>query len=175
MDLRCIAVDRYHVYSGSALESRIASDGESLPFRPFKSLENLLLYAVCLLTLAGCGPQSDLLPVEGNVLLDGAPLRDGSIRFTLTGSDKVFTAAAPIEEGQYQLPQAKGLLPGIYHIMISASDENAPQVTIRDPSGRPLTTAPAELIPAEFNTESTKTVEVTPEGENQFSFDIVSK
>lgn len=170
-----MAVNRYHETPSSARECQIASGEESLPSRHFRSLKHLLVYAACLATLAGCGPQSDLLPVEGNVTLDGAPLAGGSIRFTLTGSDRAFAAAAPIEDGQYRLPRAQGLLPGIYHVMISASDENSPMVTIRDPSGKPVTTAPAELIPAEFNTESTKTVEVAPEGENQFSFDIVSK
>lgn len=123
----------------------------------------------------GCGSKSDMLPVAGNVSLDGAPLKSGSIRFTLTGVEKTFAEAAAIKDGQFEIPQAKGLLPGTYHIMISAVDENSPMVTIKDASGNPLTSAQPELIPPEFNSESTKTVDVTPEGENQFNFDIVSK
>jgi hypothetical protein len=115
------------------------------------------------------------MEVSGNVSLDGSPLKEGSIRFTLTGSEKVVSAEPSIEDGRYTIPQDKGLPPGTYHVMISAIDENSPMVTIRDAAGNPLTTVPADRIPAEYNTESQKTVEVTSDGENQFNFDIVSK
>lgn len=135
----------------------------------------LVLSAVTLLGVVGCGPKSDLLEVNGKVSLDGAPLKSGSIRFTLTGSEKAFSAEPSVKDGLYAIPQEKGLPPGTYHVMISAIDENSPMVTVRDAAGNPLTTAPADLIPPEYNTESDKTVEVTPDGENQFVFDIVSK
>jgi hypothetical protein len=165
-----------HFLKPNFTESCRSYTREQRSFREYSGrLCNSLLCVAIFLGLAGCGPKSDLLPVNGSITLDGASLKSGSIRFTLTGSEKTFTAAAPIKEGQYSLPQIKGLLPGTYHIMISAVDENSPMVTIRDASGKPLTTAPAELIPAEFNTESTKTVNVTSDGENQFNFDILSK
>jgi hypothetical protein len=123
--------------------------------------------------MLGCGSKSDLLEVGGNVSLNGAPLKSGSIRFTLMDSEKVVSAEPAIEDGRYATPPDKGLPPGTYHIMISAIDENSPMVVIKDASGRPLTSAPADLIPAEYNTNSDKTIEVTPGGENQFNFDIV--
>ena len=134
-----------------------------------------LITAVALAGMVGCGPKSELLGVSGEVSLDRTPLKSGSIRFTLTGSEKVLSAGASIKDGQYSIPQAKGLSPGTYHIAISAVDENSPMVTIKDASGNPLTSAPAELIPPEYNTNSEKTVDVSPDGENQFSFDIVNK
>lgn len=135
----------------------------------------LMVSSAIVLGMVGCGAKSDLLEVSGEVSLDGAPLESGSIRFTLTDSEKTFAAEPSIKDGLYTIPQEKGLPPGTYHVMISAIDENSPMVTIRDAAGNPLTRAPADLIPAEYNTESEKTVEVTPEGKNHFDFDIVSK
>lgn len=127
------------------------------------------------IVLVGCGPKSNLLPVEGSVSLNGAPLKSGTIRFTSTSDGKSYSAEPTINDGKYAIPRAKGLPPGTYHIMISAIDENSPMVTIRDAAGNPVTTAPADLIPAEYNSESSKTVDVVVDGENQFNFDIVSK
>lgn len=132
----------------------------------------LLAPAICL-ALVGCGANSDLLEVGGNVSLNGAPLKSGSIRFTLMDSEKVVSAEPGIKDGRYATAQGKGLPPGTYHVMISAVDENSPMVTVKDASGRPMTSAPADLIPAEYNTDSDKTVDVTPGGENQFNFEIV--
>lgn len=130
--------------------------------------------AFVLLYVAGCSPKSDRLGVSGAVSLNGALLKSGSIRFTLTQSEKAFSTEADIKEGEYEIPQAKGLPPGTYNIVISAIDENAPMVTIRDASGNPITTAPADLIPPEYGINSEKTVEVAPESENRFVFDIVT-
>lgn len=137
--------------------------------------------AVCIMSLAfivgtvGCGPKSDLLEVSGAVSLNGAPLKSGSIRFTLTNSEKAFSREPSIKDGQYSVPQENGLPPGTYHVMISAVDENSPMITIRDDAGNPVSSTHADLIPPEYNTESDKTVEVSPDGENHFVFDIVSK
>lgn len=132
----------------------------------------LLAPTICL-ALAGCGANSDLLEVGGNVSLNGVPLKSGSIRFTLMNNEKAVSAEPGIIDGRYATASGKGLPPGTYHVMISAVDENSPMVTVRDALGRPVTSAPADLIPAEYNTSSDKTVDVTPEGENQFNFDIV--
>lgn len=142
---------------------------------------NLARLAACIMCMAfivgtvGCGPKSDLLEVSGAVSLNGEPLKSGSIRFTLMNSEKALSREASIKDGQYSVDQTKGLSPGTYHILISAIDENSPMVTIRDAAGNPVTSAPADLIPAEFNTNSEKTVDVTSNGENHFVFDIVSK
>ncbi len=134
----------------------------------------IMIIAIILGTV-GCGPKSDLLEVSGAVSLNGAPLKSGSIRFTLTASEKVVSKEASIKDGQYSISQEKGLPPGAYHIVISAIDENSPMVTIKDAAGNPVTTAHPELIPPEYNTNSEKTVDVTLDGENHFVFDIVSK
>jgi hypothetical protein len=115
--------------------------------------------------LVGCGPASDRLPVSGTVTLDSAPLDGGTIRFTSKGGEKLIATGAPITNGEFHIPGDKGLPPGTYALEISAAATNIPPGA---------TTAP-ERIPAEYNSNSQKTVEVTADGENRFVFDIVTK
>lgn len=141
-------------------------------WRPLPALPGWLLGAAFCLVFTGCGSNSDLLEVGGKISLDGVPLKSGSIRLTLVGANRVFASAAPVTEGEYLFPQAKGLPAGTYHVVISAIDENSPMVIIKDAAGRPLTRAPAELIPAAYNANSEKTIDVAREGENRFDFEI---
>jgi hypothetical protein len=145
--------------------------------------ERLPLLPVCVATLtiglvfvAGCGPRNDRLAVSGNVTLDGAPLDTGSIRFTSQGTEKLSASGATIGNGEFQVPQEKGLPPGTYHVEISAPDTNGPLVSYRGAPGQPAMppTAP-ERIPPEYNSNSKHSIEVTPDGDNHFVFDIVSR
>jgi len=130
--------------------------------------------AVITVSLAGCGKRSDRLAVSGEVTLDGAPLDQGSIRLTSTGTGKLFASGAMIHDGKFQIPQEKGLPPGTFHVEISAPDTAAPLVVQKSAPGEPALppTAP-ERIPPEFNSNSKQTVEVTADGDNHFKFDIV--
>lgn len=122
------------------------------------------LLPLALLLFAGCGPQSNLLGVSGQVILRGVPVKTGSIQLTSLGEGKIFASGAEIKDGEFDIPAAKGLPPGEYLIVISAADPTAPRM----PDG-----AARELIPAEYNAESQKTVDLTVDGENHFVFDIV--
>jgi hypothetical protein len=128
-------------------------------------------FAVCI----GCGPRSDRLPISGTVTLDGAPLDTGSIRFTSIGTDNVSATGAMIQNGQFNIAAAKGLSPGSYHVQISAPDNSAPAVTVRGPHGEPGIPTQPERIPPEYNVESTKSIEVTADGDNHFEFMIDSR
>jgi hypothetical protein len=123
----------------------------------------------------GCRPQSDRLAVSGKVTLNGAPLDGGSIRFTSTGGETLVASGAMIQNGAYHVPQEKGLLPGTYHVEINSPDRDAPMVMARVTPGGPGIQVAPDRIPAEYNSASTKTIEVTPEGENEFDFNIVTK
>jgi hypothetical protein len=79
-----------------------------------------------------------------------------------------------VENGKFDIPQEKGLPPGRYHLEIYAPDNKAPPVMMRNvPGGPGIPTAP-ERIPAEYNTNSQKSIEVTPEGDNHFVFEITT-
>jgi len=129
-----------------------------------------------LILFSGCGPRSDRLAVSGNVTLDGAPLDQGSIRLTSTGTGKLFASGAMIQNGEFHVPQEKGLPPGTYRIEISSPNTAAPLVVYKSAPGEPALppTAP-ERIPAEYNSNSKHTVDVTAGGDNHFKFEIVSR
>lgn len=78
-------------------------------------------------------------------------------------------------EGRFNIPADKGLLPGKYRVQITAPDENAPPVVIRDPAGGPSLTGAPERIPAEYNVNSQQSVEVTGNGDNHFVYQIVGR
>jgi hypothetical protein len=124
----------------------------------------------------GCGPRSDRLEVTGNVKLDGAALDQGSIRFTSTGTEKLIASGATIASGEFILPQEKGLPPGTYLVDISSPDTTGPLVVHKSAPGEPtLPPTARERIPAEYNSESKQTIDVTLDGDNYFEFDIHSR
>jgi hypothetical protein len=129
-----------------------------------------------LVSLPGCGPKSDRLAISGKVTLNGAPLDLGSIRFSSNGGGKLFASGAVVKDGEYHIPQLKGLPPGTYRVEINSPDTKAPLVTYRPAPGEPVAppTAP-ERVPAEYNSESKHSVEVSASKDNEFIFDIVSR
>ena len=132
------------------------------------------IVAAAMLTMAGCGPKSDRLAVSGNVSLNGAPLDNGTIRFTSIGSEKLVSSGTMIQDGAYYIPQEKGLLAGTYHVELSSPDKSAPPVMARARPGGPGIPVAPDRIPAEYNLDSKQSIEVTPDGDNQFDFSIDS-
>jgi len=132
-----------------------------------------ILVLTCLVA-TGCDSPTGRMEVSGEVSFNGTELKRGSIRLTLMGGEKLFSSGAMIRDGKYLIPREKGLWPGKYHVVISAADEDAPKVTVRDSSGRPVAPVAPELIPPEYNINSQESIEVTSEGENHFEFDIMN-
>ncbi len=91
-----------------------------------------LMLAVALISLpfiSGCGPHSDRRAVSGKVSLNGAALDAGEIRFASVGGEKASASGTHIANGQYQIPEEKGLRPGTYRVEISAPDNSKPAVS----------------------------------------------
>lgn len=120
--------------------------------------------ALCLFAGCGGGDTLDRQAVYGNVSLDGQPLASGSIRFepqsAATGGGTV------IRDGEYELAEEVGLPPGDYKVAISGAtgatgepsmDDDAPQVA-------------AELVPPQYNSQTTLSITVTQGGSQQFDF-----
>jgi hypothetical protein len=126
--------------------------------------------------LTGCGPSSDRLAVSGEVTLNGTPLDQGAIRLTSTGTEKLRASGGMIQNGEFHIPQEKGLPPGTYLVEISAPDTSVPPVVYKGVPGEPVLppTAP-ERIPPEFNANSKKTVDVSADSDNHFVFEITSR
>ncbi|HEY4234694.1 MAG TPA: hypothetical protein VGM76_14770 [Lacipirellulaceae bacterium] len=110
------------------------------------------------------------------VTLDGQPLDQGSIRFSSSSGTKIVVTGATIQNGVLEIPREKGLPPGTYRVEVYSADTKAPPVAYRGAPGEPKMppTAP-ERIPAEYNVNSQRIVEVAADKDNVFEFDIVSK
>ena len=109
---------------------------------PFHRRLCAIFLAVLLLLFAGCGPRSDRLAVSGEVALDGAPLDEGSIRLTSTGNGKLFASGAMIKNGNFHVPQEKGLPPGTYRVEISSPDTAVPPVVYKGARANPCCRRP---------------------------------
>ena len=83
-------------------------------------------------------------------------------------------AGAFIEDGQFDIPQSKGLSPGTYHVEINSPNEGAPPVMDRATPGGPGIPTQPDRIPPEYNINSKQRVDVKADGENHFVFDIKS-
>jgi hypothetical protein len=129
-------------------------------------LNPLGILALALLA-AGCGPKTDRLEISGQVNLDGAPLDDGLIRFT-SGGDTPMAAGAVIQDGRYEIPAEKGLLPGEYVVVIHSPDNDAPKIHYQG-----IPTAP-DRIPSQYNAETTLKAQVAQGEANSFDFDLSS-
>jgi hypothetical protein len=150
------------------LRRRIGLPGHATIARRVALRQAVALPTLAVLVLIGCGPRSDRLAVSGNVSLDGAPLDSGSIRFSSVGGEKLVSSGAVIKEGAYHVPQEKGLLAGTYHVEITSPDTKAPP--IKDTASGML--AAPERIPASYNVDSKRSIEVTSDGDNAFDFNI---
>ena len=89
--------------------------------------------------VSGCGPHSDRHAVSGKITLNGAALDEGEVRFASVGGEKVSASGTHIANGQYQIPQEKGLRPGTYRVEMSAPDNSKPAASTagRDSPGPP--------------------------------------
>ena len=130
---------------------------------------------------AGCGKHDDdgLLPVSGQVRLDGKPLAGASVTFR---SDSVQIPGMTDSDGRYELKP--GAAPGEYRVVIGKLEGSPQQMLAVDPGalGRVQPSAtpvrpPRQIIPARYShpmqTELRFTV-VSP-GTKQANFELKNK
>jgi hypothetical protein len=123
----------------------------------FPIVSHLLSAVVLILPLVGCGGSTDGVKrsaVSGQVELDGAPLKEGTILFTsLTGNVQA-TALGTITNGSYSIPADRGPAPGDYRIEISALEQKEtptdPSAAMKAAEGPP----PKQLIAEKYNSKS---------------------
>lgn len=140
------------------------------------------LCAMALLFLVGCGgpagPQR--VAVKGTIQVNGEPLKAGRITFQPTADSKGPSASATVTDGSYQFDASTGPVVGKNKVQIVSlpdpgfelDDEAAYAQAAEQKKGRPV--LPREIIPPEYNTHSTQVVNVTPNGEKTFDFQINS-
>ena len=127
-----------------------------------------LLGAVLL--LAGCGPKSDMpevAPVRGKITLNGKPLIMAKVIFAPVEGGQS-SEAVTNANGEYELVYKRDIMGakiGKHKVMISTAEP--PEVT---DDGKVIGGKP-ELVPAQFNTQTTLEKEVT-DGENVIDFTL---
>jgi hypothetical protein len=147
--------------------------------KAFSSIQSKVIViaaaGIGLMLIFGCG--SDPLgrhAVSGAVTVNGAPLEKGNVGFQPIEKGTT-SGGAPIENGKYSVPRDKGLPVGKYRVSISApTPGTGGEAQKNAPPGEPVP-PPQELIPAEWNTSSEHTIEVTDKGPYVFNFDVKTK
>lgn len=124
----------------------------------------LWLAAAAGAVVAGCGGGGPKLgSVSGTVTLDGKPLPEAEVVFQPEEGSPSFGMTD--KDGRYELmytPDRDGALVGKHTVRITTSRASGP------PGQQEIT---PELVPPEYNEESSQTREVKP-GSNEFNFEI---
>jgi hypothetical protein len=136
------------------------------------SRRTLLLSCASVLTLAGCsGSRGDRQAVAGGVKLAGEPLGEGRVLFfPLDGQDT--QGGAAVVNGEYRIARKHGLKPGQYLVRVTAGDGRTAANGEPGAPGGSANVVSVDLVPEDWNVRSTRQVEVTSKGLNQFDFDI---
>lgn len=130
--------------------------------------------------ITGCtGAAGDSLPrqaVSGTVTFEGKPLEKGTIQFMPTKQEGgvATVGAGEIVEGKYTIPRDLGPVPGGYRVIISAPSPNAAAAPSDGIPGQAPPPAP-DLIPPQYNANSTLNAEIKEGGPNVFDFPLKKK
>ncbi|MBN2291813.1 MAG: hypothetical protein JXM70_05275 [Pirellulales bacterium] len=133
----------------------------------------ILLVIVVMLTGCGRNPLGRLA-ISGKVTLNGQPLEQGNIAFEPTNRQNGVASGTNIAAGSYSIPTEKGLPPGKYIVKIYSAIRPKTGSKNDEPGGTGNLGPAIQLIPPEYNSRSEHTVEVTSEGPNEFTFDVVN-
>lgn len=126
--------------------------------------------AVWAIAALGCGNVDGRYPVSGNVTLQGQPLASGAIIFE--SADGGSRGGTTITDGEYSLPADQGLLPGAYTVRVSAVQSQAEVTGPPGPEAAAIELANKDIIPDEFNAQSTLKHEVGPDKPTEFNVTI---
>ncbi len=132
--------------------------------------------ALLLAFTVGCGSKGDRCWVSGQVLLDGKPIPEGSLRLDPVGESASPGALVRIVDGKYSIPREKGLVAGKYHVRAYATRATGKKIK----SWEQLPGKPAEqdeviqYLPDRYSDQSQIVINLTS-GENTQDFQWTSK
>lgn len=146
----------------------------------FNQLTSLFCLCLALSGLTGCS-SSDEYPraaARGIVTLDGDPLSQGTIRFIPDGDNEGPQATATIHEGIFNVPADFGPIVGTNRIEIISTDDGGfaedDEDAIKRLKAEGIKKIEVVRVPVQYNKRSTLTKSITAEGENDFTFELVS-
>jgi hypothetical protein len=136
-----------------------------------RTLNGLLCMCIVAAGISGCadsGPKR--YAVSGVVKWQGKPLDQGAITFLAEDPATGSGGGAMIKDGQYSIPAKQGLLPGRYKVMVTSAD---PKNKAPDPDSPPgYLPVPKDRLLPKYNTQTTLTADVKPQGQNTFNFEV---
>ena len=140
--------------------------------RPYlRCLVAVVCLAVAIGVLPGCNRYPDRASVSGEVkFADGKPIAAGMIEFD--GLDQKLTTGAPIQAGQYFVPQAHGLKAGKYRVRIYAPETAGAARAGGPPGASGNLELPKDLVPPRYNLKSKLEVNVADTKSQTFNFTI---
>lgn len=125
----------------------------------------LALLLALLAAAGGCGPSGPATyPVSGTVTFNGEPLPDGYITF-FPDDPSVGPEGSEIKNGEFSFRAREGAKT----VKIEASRFVGPLNPVMG------LTPKEQYIPEKYNTSSTLTVEVTPDGDNTFNYELTDQ
>lgn len=128
------------------------------------------LTALALLAAIGCGGGDalDRQSVRGTVTFQGEPLNEGAIQLIPTANGPA--SGGTIRNGTFRIPRDAGPISGNYRVEIVSYQPTGETQPDPDLPGQTIDVT-RQVLPPEFNTRSTQTVEITS-GNNDLSFAI---
>jgi len=152
--------------------SRYSTSTISLPFRPLLALCSCIAF-FCF--AAGCGGSSahPRAAVSGKITFDGEPLSQGTITFVPL--EEGVAASGEITNGQFSIPTEQGPSPGKCRVEVLSFQETGEKVPGISDDASGMTAETKQVIPKEFNTDSTLQEDVAADGENVFELALTSQ
>ena len=132
----------------------------------FRDVTSFFLVAtlfVFLSVLSGCGNKYGTTPVTGTVTLDGEPLAGAYVIFYPVEGGRANSTSKTNDKGEFELSythDSGGAIPGSYKVLVSKTKK--------------VNEIDVETLPSQYNSDSTRVVEVTKSGENRFNFELKS-
>jgi hypothetical protein len=130
----------------------------------------LILFGTSVLLISGCGGDMRARQaLSGDVALDGRPLEKGQIVFQSKSTGEGVTAFGQIADGHFSIDRETGPVPGGYVVRIDSI--SLPTYATKK-SGH--NSGYNNLVPSQYNMESTLTADVKADTVNSYKFELAS-
>jgi hypothetical protein len=116
----------------------------------------------------GCGDNGGRSKIYGTILVDGKPLKTGSVSFQPAPGNPAPSAGCPVTDGEFEIPTTAGPMPGKYLVRVDAFRQTGKM--IKDPQRGPV----PELVPLRFREKFPLEATVTADSNNRFEFKLTS-
>ena len=125
--------------------------------------------SVCLFALLviGCGTDGRV-GISGTVTLDGKPVSGGAVNFSPCTGQRGNSSGAGIEDGSFEIPAKRGLLPGKYVVTFQLFQLTGRKE--RDPATGAITD---QILPVDLGPGASQEVTIE-DGSNDLSFQLTS-